>query len=681
MTLLSVIALAFVGTMMMGCSNKEFDIEQPGQPEQPVGSENVITLTTTINLPDTDTKGLDIDYVNKKLSKTFKVGEQVALIYRTPNETSDKVIYTLTEGDITNGGKTATLTFTVSEPVYTENLTYVYPAVITGGKYKASVDYTRLNTQDGTLASIARDLDLATFTGPWIGENLPSANLTNELAIIAYTLKDEDGTNSLNNIITGMTISDGTNTYVVNREAAEGPIYVAIRPTSGATINYTATDGTYYYTKSVTDKTYAAGQFYQIGLRMTQSSAVGHGLFFSNVGDLVGSDGLAYPATAKNNLPVGVTAAGMVAYKDGKSGLVIALADDGTNTWSGARTTAAAHEPDVTGHAWKLPSLDDWNNIKTGNGGTWTGLNTALASAGGTGVVGEKQYWSSTQTHTTQNDYWYVTMLPGGTMLSYMTDPNKTYYVRACFYFGYDPLAFSVSPTTQVTFASGNLTRNGDTWQFLNNSWEYDGNGRGSQYFTWTEVFNNYNYSTVSSIKDEIATSLGSDPWRGLSVEEWRYLMGYDANCNPRVQSSRRAVDWHRYAAVVDYNRHEYGSRYLLLFPDGFKESDWTAAMGTKPTVFEQNGMQSISYTNDNFSAMQAAGIVILPPAGEWYLGRNPWGSVWCQYYQGEDGLYWSSTCADETGAMSFEFFSATVDMEWSNKSKNSYPVRLVKNK
>lgn len=680
MTLLSMIALAIVGTMIIGCSNKEYDIakpEQPEKPEQPVDAENVITLTTTISLPDTDTKALDIDYGNKILSKTFAVGEQVALIYRTPNETSDKVIYTLTEGDITNGGKTATLTFTVSEPVYTENLTYVYPAVITGGKYKASVDYTRLNAQDGTLASIASDLDLATFTGPWEEENLPSANLTNELAIIAYTLKNEDGTNSLNNIITGMTISDGTNTYVVNREAAEGPIYVAIRPTSGANIEYTATDGTYYYTKSVTGKTYEAGQFYQLGLRMKQSSAVGHGLFFSTVGEVVGTDGLAYPATAYNNLPVGVAAAGMVAYKDGKSGLVIALTDEtGTMSWTGANgvSGAAAHTPVVAGHAWKLPSLDDWNNIITGNGGTWTGLNTALASAGGTGVVGGGKYWSSKQQG---GEYWYDRMRDNGTVFPWKIDDlNEKYYVRACFYFGYDPHAFSVSPTTQVLFAPGNLKYDGSKWDFLSESWEYHGNDRNSQYFIWTDVFNNYNYSTVSSIKDEIATSLGSTSWRGLSTEEWRYLMGYDQNTNPKVQSSRRAVDWHRYAVVTNTN---VGSGlYLLLFPDGFKESDWnTSTMGTKPTVFEHNGTQSISYTADNFSAMQSAGIIILPPAGMWDSGSYSW----YQYKQGEIGLYWSSTCADATGAMSFQVWSAQVRMEWSNKSKNCYPVRLVKNK
>ena len=672
MTLLSMIALAFVGTMMIGCSNKEYDIERP---EQPVDAENVITLTTTISLPDTDTKALDIDYGNKILSKTFAVGEQVALIYKKTNVTSDKVIYTLTEGDITNGGKTATLTFTVSNPNYEEAVTYVYPAIITGGEYNASVDYTRLNTQDGALASIASELDLATFTGPWDGENLPSANLTNELAIIAYTLKDEDGTNSLNNIITGMTISDGTNNYAVSRVADAGPIYVAIRPTSSATINYTATDDTYYYTKSVTGKTYAAGQFYQLGLRMKQSSAVGHGLFFSNVGDLVGTDGLAYPATAKSNLPVGVTAAGMVAYKDGKSGLVIALADDGTNSWTDAQTTAAAHEP-VAGHTWKLPSRDDWNNIINANGNTWTGLNTALASAGGTGVLEDNKYWSSDMTRpSAKYVYWYIKMITGGTTLTWNTETSSDEnYVRACFYFGYDPLAFSVSPTKQVSFAPGNLKYDGGKWDFLSESWEYHVMDRNSQYFIWTDVFKNATISTVCDVVDGIANDLGSS-WRGLSTEEWRYLMGYDQNTNPKVQSSRRAVDWHRYAVVTNTN---VGSGlYLLLFPDGFKESDWTAAMGTKPTVFEQNGTQSISYTADNFSAMQAAGIVILPPAGQWASG----GYTWYQFKQGEIGLYWSSTCADATGAMGFQVWSAQVRMEWSNKSKNCYPVRLVKNK
>lgn len=681
MTFLSMIALAFVGTMMIGCSNKEYDIEKP---EQPVESENVITLTTTINLPDAETdtdetKALGIDYENKILSKTFAVGERMAVLYRSQAGGITKDISSeLKAEDITNGGKTAKFTITVYSPKTTEDVTYVYPANMVGGSYpNYHIDYSGLNTQNGTLASIASGLDLATYTGPWDGENLPSANLTNELALIAYTLKDADGSDDLTSSITGMTINDGTNNYTVNRDAAAGPIYVAIRPTNNATINYTATDGTTNnYKKTVSEKTYEAGQFYQLGLRMApSSSATGYALKDSHVGDVVGSDGLAYAPADRNNLPPYASVAGMVAYKDGENGLVIALSNESGQWWSNAVNAAIAHTPAVAGHTWRMPKLSEWKQMFAAFGGSeasCAGLNTALANIGGTGLQSGQQFWTSTKTGNTSANY--VNIGEGSTVTYYTASMDYAMIPRACLFFGYDRNAFSVSPTTKVTFAPGNLTRNGNTWQFLNNSWEYDGNGRGSQYFTWTDVFNNYDYSTVSSIKDEIATSLGSTSWRGLSTEEWRYLMGYDQNTKPKVQSSRRPVAWHRYAVVTGTN---VGSgRYLLLFPDGFKESDWTAAMGTKPTVFEQNGTQTISYSADNFSAMQAAGIVILPPAGEWELGSYGW----YQYKQGEIGLYWSSTCADGTGAMSFQVWSAQVKMEWNRKSNFSLPVRLVKN-
>ena len=683
MTFLSMIALAFVGTMMIGCSNKEYDIEQP---EQPVESENVITLTTTISFPDADTdtdetKALDIDYGKKILSKTFKVGEKMAVLYRSQaGGITTEGSAALKAEDITNGGKTATFTIKVYDPDKKEDLTYVYPAVMVGGSYpNYHIDYSRLNTQDGTLDSISSGLDLATFTGPWDGNNLPSANLTNELAIIAYTLKNADGSVDITSTITGMTINDGTNNYAVNRTAGDGLIYVAIRPTNDATINYTATDGTTNYTKTVDNKTYEAGSFYQIGLRMTPSSgATGHALSSSAVGEVVGTNGLAYALADKNNLPPGVTAAGMVAYKDGENGLVIALSDESSSskTWPEAVSAAIAHTPAVTGHAWRMPSLSEWKQMFAAFGGetSSTGLKTAITNAGGN-TLDKIHYWTSTGQEGNPANAYYIGLSDSNVTYSSAKGKTTDYsYARACFYFGYDRNAFSVSPTTKVTFAPGNLRYTGSKWEFLSNSWEYDGNSRSSQYFTWTEVFNNYNYSTVSSIKNEIATSLGSTSWRGLSTEEWRYLMGYDQNTKPKVQSSRRPVAWHRYAVVTSTN---VGSGlYLLLFPDGFKESDWTAAMGTKPTVFEQKGTQSISYTADNFSAMQAAGIVILPPAGEWESGSYGW----YQYKQGEIGLYWSSTCADETGAMSFQVWSAQVKMEWNRKSKFSLPVRLVKN-
>jgi hypothetical protein len=67
-----------------------------------------------------------------------------------------------------------------------------------------------------------------------------------------------------------MTISDGTNTHAVSRSAAAGPIYVAIRPTSDATITVTATDGTNTYAKTLTTKTYEAGNGYPVSWKMAK---------------------------------------------------------------------------------------------------------------------------------------------------------------------------------------------------------------------------------------------------------------------------------------------------------------------------------------------------------------------------------------------------------------------------
>ena len=71
-----------------------------------------------------------------------------------------------------------------------------------------------------------------------------------------------------------MTVGDGTNTYAVSRSAAGGPIYVAIQPTSGATIEVIATDGTDDYAKTLTSKTYAANNGYNVTWNMTKLEKV-----------------------------------------------------------------------------------------------------------------------------------------------------------------------------------------------------------------------------------------------------------------------------------------------------------------------------------------------------------------------------------------------------------------------
>jgi len=77
-------------------------------------------------------------------------------------------------------------------------------------------------------------------------------------------------------------------------------------------------------------------------------------------------DGILYYA-----LPTSVTAAGMVAYKSGSNGLVIALANEA--------------------------STMNWETANGGSESSFTGLNTAITNAGGTALPLWDEHWSSTQ--------------------------------------------------------------------------------------------------------------------------------------------------------------------------------------------------------------------------------------------------------------------------------------------
>ena len=267
---LSMAALALVGAMTVSCSSDDNIIDQPQQPET---KSNVVTLTTTVGFDDATgtTRALDINYTAKTLTKTFAVGEQIALIYRQTGGTTAKAVSAaLTPGDISGDGKSANFTFELTNPDKTQNVTYIYPAAMAGA---TGVDWSKLNTQDGTLASIASKLDYASAYAAWNGDALPAVTLDNMLAIIAYTLKDATGANDITSTITGMTIKEGTNTYTITGKDADGHIYAAIQPTLLRSIEYTATAGTKNYTKSVTGKNYYNGGFYQVGLRMTQVGA------------------------------------------------------------------------------------------------------------------------------------------------------------------------------------------------------------------------------------------------------------------------------------------------------------------------------------------------------------------------------------------------------------------------
>ena len=140
--------------------------------------------------------------------------------------------------------------------------------------------------------------------------------------------------------------------------------------------------------------------------------ARGHALASSAVGEIVGSDGLAYYTSDKNDLPSGVTAVGMVAYKSETAGESLAIqlnASPASMSWSDACNYS--NYPSITGNPgnWRLPSKADWQNMfvgcaKSGDAGASDSMNPIAGfkeKIGATGITWQSTYyWSSSDSES-----------------------------------------------------------------------------------------------------------------------------------------------------------------------------------------------------------------------------------------------------------------------------------------
>ena len=416
---LSMAALALVGAMMTGCTNDDNIIDEPQQP-----AKNVVTLTTTVSLDGgAQTRALTSGGV-----KTFAVGEQIALVYKNTSDATVKAVSTaLTASDIASGGKSATFTFELADPDRTKNVTYIYPAVM--AKADGTVNYSALDAQDGTLATLSSTLDLATYSSAWNGTSLPTATLANQLAILALTLKNSTGSSDLTSTITGVTVSDGTYSYAVTRSAAAGPIYVAILPTTSANIDVTATDGTTNYTKSLTGKTYAAGNGYSVSWKMAEVYKLLSAASAEDIGKVVCAAGHLH--TAKTAVPTGCTAVGILGkVTETGCGLILALKDATAQTWNtingwtsttdyaettlkllpddaarGANLTSYTTLGETTVSDWAVAQKSDYEAIFTNLGSTTSlngitydaNVNAYITTGVGGTAISDTFYWSATE--------------------------------------------------------------------------------------------------------------------------------------------------------------------------------------------------------------------------------------------------------------------------------------------
>ena len=261
----SMATLVLVGAMMTGCSSDNDSIID--NPQQPENKSKVVTLTTTVGFSGgTGTRALASDG-----TKTFADGDQMAVIYKNNSNQTIKTVASLTNGAGTSSG---TFTVTLDDPDNTKAIRYIYPAAMAKETVATdatiddagTIDFTKLNSQNGLLTKLGSTLDLCTLdAASWTSGALPTGMLANQFAILAIKLKKGD---DITSSITGMNISDGTNTYNVSGLSSASTIYVAIRPTSGADINVTATDGVNSYGKFLKGKTYEASNGYNVTWNM-----------------------------------------------------------------------------------------------------------------------------------------------------------------------------------------------------------------------------------------------------------------------------------------------------------------------------------------------------------------------------------------------------------------------------
>lgn len=250
----------------------------------------------------------------------------------------------------------------------------------------------------------------------------------------------------------------------------------------------------------------------------------------------------------------------------------------------------------------------------------------------------------------------------------------------------------------KVQFSQGNLQYQAstNTWRFATNQYDYIGNAAGNtspsstqtawiDYFNWgTSGYNHgancyqpwststtrsdyYAYGSSSKnlydAKDDNsmrgqadwgynAISNGGNTensgWRILTKDEWAYLI------NTRSET-------YRYAKGTIH-----GTNGLMLFPDGF-----TLPTGVSISNANTTDASYTSYSDETWTALEAAGVVFLPATGM----RN--GTSVSE--TGSVGNYWSSTCMNADRVYNIRFDGSSLNLVNDGDRQNGFPVRLVK--
>lgn len=416
--LMAALALTFAA-----CSNDDNDFQNSPQPAKAEG----ITITATL-APKTggaDTRALAPG--DNKIVASWAVGEKIAILYE---KGGTKYVADAEIKSVDQSGA-ATIEFSVESGTADGTACkLIYPSTAVNDAKTAEKSYTSmLASQNGELNA---DFDVRVGAGT-IHTVTPSLDVTTQPApqysIFKFAVKDLSDTNlSVSSFEVSNSLASIT---TVSLASAKSEFYVALPTMTAYTYWFSATaNGKNYVAKAVVSKDTEAGKYYQSTVQM------------ATVGDVILSDGKFAKASSTG------TKVAMVAYVGSDTdhgyfhGLAIAMTDDEINKadLSAAKNTCKNKSVPFSPSEWVLPSTDQWETMFEANGGyssSYTGLNTALQTAGGNPLKEEEIYytfWEVLGETVSKQMVLYDNFLINGVKFDFLRNAN-IYYLRACLAF------------------------------------------------------------------------------------------------------------------------------------------------------------------------------------------------------------------------------------------------------
>ena len=371
-TSIRILSLAVLALTMAACSN---DTEQPTAVQPAPGNAGEgIPFSATIATGSATTRALTEE--NGTIISTWAKGEQVALIH---NGVVD--VMTIENDPDENGNVTITGTLKGS-PKNNDDVTVVFPASAVD-KDEKTVKTDLLNAQDGTLATIATDLNLRQSDGAKlkVGELTATLSgtvtLANQIAIVKFSLSD--GPNAL--AAKQFVIKDGSDNVLttVTPSEATSNLYVAMAPaTNAAAFKFEATVGDFTYTYEKSGVILEASTYYQSPIKMTISKKAGEISFatatpkealHANAADNTYTqevtktgDGTVTYTISDNTCGATIDAStGKVTFTQAGSVTITATVADGTNyTYATKTATYTLSVSDTTDGSGGVPDNDDY---------------------------------------------------------------------------------------------------------------------------------------------------------------------------------------------------------------------------------------------------------------------------------------------------------------------------------